>query len=306
METNNNSTPIPPEEESPVEVGVAAGHSLPVDQKIPAAPKNASSKKNMTGILVGIIIVLLLMTGSLAYFIFSQGRRGGDQYVPSPNGAPPGSGQEQAISPSPAAAEPVEEIITENAFIDEKKVYTVTLATEVDPRPDSMEITKIIMEAVGLEAPGDPDYKHSVNLSFKRETDEKHPYDDVFNYQYVLLVDANLKDDSYTNNSVIIDIKRGNDSLIPYLKNSKYCSNNDDCVIRGNFCSVGAYNRYQAFVPVFGCGVQEYEHFEIEQNPFYLAEEGKICKDYEVKYESASCINNKCVASEPEIVCPSE
>jgi hypothetical protein len=104
-----------------------------------------------------------------------------------------------------------------------------------------------------------------------------------------------------------IQVESENPELKPYISNPNYCQKDADCVKKGNFCNVGAYNRYHEWAP-FGCGyitgVQGYttEELRAATSKCPLSEiSGE--PSFSAHFSTAKCVNNSCQAQDMKVTC---
>lgn len=118
--------------------------------------------------------------------------------------------------------------------------------------------------------------------------------------KYYLLTDnTQLQEGDYGTDQFSIKVTQPQkNNLNKYLSNTKYCEVDNDCSKRLNFCSVGAYNKYHAYLSPWGCGPAEYENLGNS-----LEFDEKLSCSTDLKFDSIKCINNSCVGSNPQAVC---
>lgn len=99
-------------------------------------------------------------------------------------------------------------------------------------------------------------------------------------------------DNIYKKGGLSIHVQKVNQEIVPFIKNSNYCENDNDCTIRfDNNCAYGSYNKFSEYLDIWGCEGILYP--QEEQKQF-----SKICdltkQHIEIKYQRSVCVNNKC------------
>lgn len=79
---------------------------------------------------------------------------------------------------------------------------------------------------------------------------------------------------------------------------SNYCQVDADCSIRNSVCSYGAYNHYQGYLEVFGCGPAT----DDTGYRFGEFDEALGCVT-DVTYAGATCVQNQCQGVDRQVIC---
>ena len=129
-----------------------------------------------------------------------------------------------------------------------------------------------------------------------------YPKDNYLNSKYYLLTDNDqLLDGTYGTSQVQIKLSTSaTKNLGLYLADPKYCSQDNDCQYRSNFCTIGAFNPYHQFSTPWGCGPGDFEGLG---NSEELRTSLGCQTEVEVKYDSLKCISNSCQAVNAKAVC---
>lgn len=108
---------------------------------------------------------------------------------------------------------------------------------------------------------------------------------------YVFLKGIKISDKKYQGNNLSANVSTINTGLLPYLNDPSYCQTDSDCIIRTNFCSYGAYNKFAEHA-IFGCEGITYP----QENQ---AELSTLCKPKlefaRISYSGSKCLDNKCI-----------
>jgi hypothetical protein len=144
-------------------------------------------------------------------------------------------------------------------------------------------------------------------LEIEKELSSEEGLESTVNYEpessnsdkeYYLVTSLIIEEKNYKKGSTTIAVTRESNSLIPYLSDSKYCEDDNDCQIRSSYCTHGAYNKFDSALGPLGCGLPNFEGFE--EHP-----ESYMKCSYEVNYDGAKCENKQCIVINPTAVCPS-
>jgi hypothetical protein len=132
------------------------------------------------------------------------------------------------------------------------------------------------------------------------DTLTSNPYESKSSKSLLIVVDPAipLNNTTYQTEAYQATLSLATSSLAPYLMESKFCASDQDCLIRTQWCTLGAYNRYQPFVPGWYCNHQ-------------VNEENEIINTYsdtyncvvEATYSGVLCQGNRCSALDPIISC---
>ncbi len=125
----------------------------------------------------------------------------------------------------------------------------------------------------------------------------------MFNGQYILWLKSGLLETPIEDEDGFVKllVTSLDEKIIPYLHNPQtnandamYCEVNGDCSVRDNICSIGAYNSYQIFVDVYGCG---------PDGQYEISKDGSCWR--KKKLSNPRCIKNTCTATVELGVCQS-
>lgn len=120
------------------------------------------------------------------------------------------------------------------------------------------------------------------------------------NYLFFFNLDNYEPPATYKNDAFEISLTPNKSINLNYLVDKSYCQIDDDCQIRRDRCSYGAFNKYQESYPAYGCEGNIYDY----QSDYYFGPYDKILKcNSEVKYQTTECINNKCTGTDRSIEC---
>ncbi|OGK19854.1 hypothetical protein A3C23_04075 [Candidatus Roizmanbacteria bacterium RIFCSPHIGHO2_02_FULL_37_13b] len=150
-----------------------------------------------------------------------------------------------------------------------------------------------------LELPKSENYSDVLNISYDTtKVKEFNKFENNNDYYVVLkkgsLIDNKIYEDKYST----IRVVKEDASLSAYLLNSDYCSTDNDCILRFNFCSYGSYNNFSNYADVWGCGPPSDE----TGYTYGICDENKKCIT-DVKFSGSKCIANKCVGQNREVTC---
>lgn len=112
-------------------------------------------------------------------------------------------------------------------------------------------------------------------------------------HRYILMTlkDADVKP-LYEDDQYQVTITPNNSLNINYLYSNNYCQTNNDCLVKEYFCRYGAFNKYERIRTSYGCEGNIHDY----QNNYYFGPYDNIQKcNSQVTYQSAKCINNKCI-----------
>lgn len=122
---------------------------------------------------------------------------------------------------------------------------------------------------------------------------------DIF---YMNRLKGTVKTRVYKYQKAIIDVIRIEPGLAPFVADPKYCQVDNDCLARGNFCTNGAFNRYQYYLAVWGCGMGDYEGLSEEESQKSATACGTKGA-YRYTNDGARCVQNKCEIINPRFFC---
>lgn len=119
--------------------------------------------------------------------------------------------------------------------------------------------------------------------------------------EFIALIRKNIDvKDIYQNELYKITLERNDSINMEYLLNKFFCQQNSDCQIINYECSYGAYNQYQQIRLPFGCESGTFDY----QNNYYFGTYDQVMKcSSQVKYQTAKCINNKCIGQNRTVKC---
>lgn len=122
-----------------------------------------------------------------------------------------------------------------------------------------------------------------------------------FNAEYYIILDKTIDTAKfYKKDGLILNIQKTGQNLLPFLKNWRYCENDNDCTVRTRDCAQGSFNKFNFYYDIFGC-----------ESPMYSQESwdelNKLCDSAKehpgVNYGGSKCINNKCTGIDRKVIC---
>lgn len=127
-----------------------------------------------------------------------------------------------------------------------------------------------------------------------------NPYESKSPKSFLLVIDPSIQltPTTYQTDAYQATLSPANTSLVPYLMESKFCASDQDCLIRTQWCTLGAYNRYQPFVPGWYCN-----HLVNEENEIINTYSDTYNCITQATYSAVLCQGNRCSAREPMISC---
>ncbi len=181
---------------------------------------------------------------------------------------------------------------------EKSKSYRITISKKYGSLEPEYESLRLYLEdLLGLS-------RESIS-HIVYDTRDGSPYDSVLDFSYYALFkneSVELKS-SYENESIIAQVARIDERLIPYIEDSDYCETDADCVVRTDFCKYGAFNHYHSFHDIWGCVVITETEFECN-----VPDPGEECfsTECDVEYIGVECISNQCFAKNRTENCPSQ
>lgn len=127
------------------------------------------------------------------------------------------------------------------------------------------------------------------------------PASELEQYQFYIISEVFLEEGVYSNGSFSAEVY-SEPNLLPYLSNSDYCKNDDDCMIRMNNCEYGGWNRYIEFKQGVGCQYGNSERLtpEIVEE---LDCETEFGTGVGAEYAGVRCVDNSCAVQDPHFYC---
>lgn len=107
-----------------------------------------------------------------------------------------------------------------------------------------------------------------------------------------------IRTGSYQYKDAKFEISEESDSLVSFLHNRKYCVQDSDCALYDGMCQTGFYNKYQNYSYVLSCMSQKFE----ETDTYLGMDWEKDCSE-KVRYDSISCVQNKCQGNNIRFTC---
>ena len=124
------------------------------------------------------------------------------------------------------------------------------------------------------------------------------------NYLYYLTEKTFDEDEVIESELYKAEIISNKSGLLPYLKDTKYCEIDADCVREESFCDIGSYNQYYVYY-VWGCAViqniEGYTTDDINALGCPLAASG--FPNIDIKSIEHKCVDNKCAAVSVKLKC---
>ena len=194
-------------------------------------------------------------------------------------------------------------------FTDEgtEEVSSNTYRVEISLKPGAAQpnldkeefyfLVAYLQEVLGLP---ESDKVTDVISKIAYDVREGTPYDDIYNFNYYLVLSQGRLDsgkvyeDSYTE----IKVESVSTRVAALAADPKYCQTDADCVVRANFCIYGSFNNYHPYNDVWGCGAPEDE----TGYTFATYDESMGCST-KVEYGGSKCVANKCVGQDRTVTC---
>jgi len=125
-----------------------------------------------------------------------------------------------------------------------------------------------------------------------------------FNMGYYIVLNSNVGINSnkiYKKDGLSIYVQKTDSKLLPFIINSRYCKNDNDCMVRlSNNCNYGSYNKFDEYFDVGGCERTIYS----QENQKELSKMCDETKQYvDIKYGGSVCTNNRCIPTEKIVFC---
>ena len=176
-------------------------------------------------------------------------------------------------------------IIEENNPVSEKKtqnpeVYSLQVTTLKKTGP----LRYYIVKTLGICSYVTDDIEPCA--SFFYDSNDGRPDNKNKFTLYIILKTGKLETNRvYKDENFEITVSLTNSSIVPYLQNSKYCQENDDCYMGKEICYKGPRNKYYSYYEGIDCiGCSEDEELNSE----------KGCCEKKIFTSGPYCKNNQC------------
>ncbi len=251
----------------------ASPSALPPKEVVSTQPFQSATKKKWPLILI--LVLILIGIGAAGYFLIQKQIRQKPQ-VAGPVATPEPIPEISQTTPEPASA-----------FKKDAEIYSVKLRLKADdvypPAETYRSLEEYLPVLLGfLPAPG-PESPIDRIVFDTRESEPFLGQANTYNSNYYVMLDSTtletpkILEDDY----VRAEIQKIDFSLAPYLKDPLYCEKDEDCLIRTDFCTEGAYNAYHRYT-TFGCGTDP-----------------ENAVPTPVPYLGTQCVQNKCAGLLP-------
>jgi len=273
-----------------------ATNTTPISEPAPSNATPSPANKG-TKVWTSLFLVLTLGACALAGYLFLENQKLQNALTL------------QSMESSQAESEmPSIDQQTENSPVESETgpyVYKLNMTTSLQTGDTPGGIVPLIEDYFGI-----PLLRFKGNPSiFFSARDKTSPYDQTsesqIDYQFYIATFEPLDATEFSSQESTGSVELQSSSLLPYLMDAKYCRADSDCMIRANSCEIGGFNQFHTFIDgPWGCGPGNYEGVP----DAYLQEEAErarlSCATFaEVKYEGATCENQRCVANNPSWQC---
>lgn len=209
---------------------------------------------------------------------------------------PRGKEPEVVVEEASESSQPAMVTIT-----DEVEAYRLVVAdASASAATGERELGEFVVEALGLDVKTSDEYEFELLYGTDEYSSTNFDYSAKWERNYWVLVSDGLVEPGVVEyEGVVLELAAAEEALEPALSSVKYCQVDADCAIRGNFCTYGAFNRYQPYVEGWSCvGAPVSE----EDEEFGVYDQSRQCRT-QLEFTRAECRENQCVGVDKRIVC---